>query len=366
MSRNDIKIALEGFEIKVKNYPKKPKVLIVELTSDCNMKCRYCYRNTWSEEIGYMSEEMFDIVLKNAVDAGVELINFAGFGEPTIHPRFCEWVRRCKELGFEVSVNTNGTMLLKYMDTFMKYVDYIVVSLHEPLNDLTLNGLKELSKRKFAARSVKPYVIGVIVLHKDNIGIVKKIPELQADLELFKVVVSNVIPTSPEFSDKVVALDPKLSDAARDALALSTPGTMTITCDMKPQFPRACEFVRYSAVVVLWNGKVAPCYYLAKKFRVYYFGVEKVIEPFIVGDLSKERLIDIWNKPEYVMFRLKNAISAFPTCLTCSFVEFCTFYSEASCDCWGNDPTCAPCPFRLNLTSCITDPREYIKMAIGC
>ncbi|MBK9091058.1 MAG: hypothetical protein IPL90_19285 [Holophagales bacterium] len=61
----------------------------VEPTNACNLACRTCVRNIWSEQSGFMAEDTFDAVLEGLASfARRPSVFFGGFGEPLAHPAF--------------------------------------------------------------------------------------------------------------------------------------------------------------------------------------------------------------------------------------------------------------------------------------
>ncbi|MDR2487498.1 MAG: radical SAM protein [Clostridiales Family XIII bacterium] len=84
---------------------------VAEITSDCNMECPVCLK-TPGDEFG-MTPEAFRHALSRLIEyeGSVPLLNLSG-GEPTVHPRFPEFLRICKEMGvIQPSVSTNGLKL---------------------------------------------------------------------------------------------------------------------------------------------------------------------------------------------------------------------------------------------------------------
>ena len=92
----------------------------VDLTNRCNMRCPICFAN--ANEAGYVYEPDYDTVVKMLEMLRSEepikctAVQFSG-GEPTIHPRFVDIIRKAKELGFaQVQAATNGIEFAKNFD----------------------------------------------------------------------------------------------------------------------------------------------------------------------------------------------------------------------------------------------------------
>ncbi len=88
------------------------KKVYIEPTTQCNLNCRMCIRNTWDEPLGQMAEATFDRIIKSLrAFSPPPTIIFGGFGEPLSHPRIAEMVAAVKELGAPVELITNATLL---------------------------------------------------------------------------------------------------------------------------------------------------------------------------------------------------------------------------------------------------------------
>jgi MoaA/NifB/PqqE/SkfB family radical SAM enzyme len=104
-------------------------VVDIELTSRCNADCSFCPREQ-SHSLGLIDDATFTAALQRAVeyrDALLEFgtkhpghfdlpeqtlwLSFCGMGEPLLHPRIVEYVRRAKEAGLRPIINTNGALL---------------------------------------------------------------------------------------------------------------------------------------------------------------------------------------------------------------------------------------------------------------
>lgn len=96
------------------------------LTTHCNMACPDCVAGITRMDKADKKFYDWDYILMSAKYLyGIDRINLTG-GEPSIHPKFSEWVPKLKELfGCKVlSVWTNGTMFRKKPDVW-QYFDEI-------------------------------------------------------------------------------------------------------------------------------------------------------------------------------------------------------------------------------------------------
>jgi pyruvate-formate lyase-activating enzyme len=84
-------------------------VALISLTTFCNAHCRFCcvLDILNRPELNPEDEAIFARIA-DARAQGCTTLGFTG-GEPTVHPRFAEFCRRGRELGFaSITINTNG------------------------------------------------------------------------------------------------------------------------------------------------------------------------------------------------------------------------------------------------------------------
>jgi MoaA/NifB/PqqE/SkfB family radical SAM enzyme len=98
--------------------------IVIELTNRCNLSCGHCFDERHAAT-GELSPEIIEKVLCEGKDCGIEQVSFTG-GEPTIHRRFKEIIRRTCETGYLFSFVSNGAnfpgiypLLVEYRKGFM-------------------------------------------------------------------------------------------------------------------------------------------------------------------------------------------------------------------------------------------------------
>lgn len=114
------------------DYPGKISAII--FTQGCNFKCPYCH----NPELGgkcnftpYESSAIFGF-LKSRIGK-LDGVVITG-GEPTIQKNLPEFIKKIKDMGFSVKLDTNGThpeMLEKLLDGNL--VDYIAMDIKAPI-----------------------------------------------------------------------------------------------------------------------------------------------------------------------------------------------------------------------------------------
>jgi radical SAM protein with 4Fe4S-binding SPASM domain len=81
----------------------------IEITSRCNERCVHCYI-PHQDKLHDMEESLFNNVLEQCREMNVLDLTLSG-GEPMLHPRFTDFLRKLREYDFTVAILSNLTML---------------------------------------------------------------------------------------------------------------------------------------------------------------------------------------------------------------------------------------------------------------
>lgn len=97
---------------KFANLPEFPRFIDVELTNLCNFRCLMCPTGNLSQkrDKGFLTDALFLKLLDEVEPRGTPL-RFIRFGEPTMHPRFADYVQMAKARGLLCHLNSNGSKL---------------------------------------------------------------------------------------------------------------------------------------------------------------------------------------------------------------------------------------------------------------
>jgi len=106
---------------------KNTKVLIAELTKDCNSLCTHC--SYWKNKSNcYLDINYFKKVFDEMKNNGLDTVMLTG-GEPLLHPNLLEMLRLISQDGVKIKLASNGLLLDKYYEDIMCLADEIVISL---------------------------------------------------------------------------------------------------------------------------------------------------------------------------------------------------------------------------------------------
>ncbi len=349
----------------------RPYEAMIEVTMKCNLKCIHCFRNNLMEDLGEMELSDFKRVLSNAERAGIKKVVFSGWGEPLVHNDILEMLRLCKERGFTVLLNTNGTLLREYANDLVKLgVDEIVVSvdavsheLYESIRvggeiDVVTEGLIKIKELMLGKGIWKPSVSIQFTLNRRNVKELRKLIEYARIVGATHVFISNVIPLSTKSEEKIACYlsDDCLYEVKRlgmDLAKISLETKVLITLpSMSISVERSCPFITKKALFIRWDGGVSPCIYYSHNWRSAFMGVERRIKAVIFGNALKQDLRDIWLSDDYVRFRFRTYFFSMPSCLDCPLVNYCDYTLSNENDCWGNSPTCSHCPYSHGMVRC--------------
>ena len=252
---------------KVKNWltTGKASPILVEIapTGYCNANCPWCFFQ------GKLGKEKIDrgVLLRTLSDfskLGLEAVNWSGGGEPTLHPNFSEFVLEANRLGFKQGLFTNGYQEIPHQDKF----SWIRVSLtnqgFDPIIKPTvkfgicLNHILSYTEDSLNSicKQAKDFGASYFQVRPALMGGHKKQPILTPPLFLKKNDTRNF---------KVYVTEYKYDQA------------------IKPKTYKDCYGYHFCPSVD-WHGKLSVCLYLTLE------------QSYILGDLNKESLLDLWTK----------------------------------------------------------------------
>ena len=111
----------------------------IELSSICNLACRYCPHPKLERPKEHMSWETFERTLEHVayyVEKGTQgEVSLTGIGEAILHPRFVEAVFRVREVigGRQITLATNGVEMTPDLAEVLSHLRVVTyVSTHRP------------------------------------------------------------------------------------------------------------------------------------------------------------------------------------------------------------------------------------------
>ncbi len=362
----------------------------IEVTNLCNLDCITCMRNVWGEQSGRMSDETFERIFE--VLSGMSplpTVFFGGYGEPLIHNRLLEWIKRIKALGARVELITNGILLTEELSLqFTRAgLDMLWVSLDgatpESYEDVRLGSslptvienLRAMRRVRYKATDIdntKPNLGIAFVALKNNIADLPEVLRLGTSLGAKQFSISNVLAHTPEIHEQVLYKrtvrnpatrhtesfpvvnlprmdwDPLTKDALVDVFArkyrLELAGyEVNRTVD-------SCPFIEQGSTAIRWDGSVCPCLPLLHTNQNYFGTQLRRVQTYALGNVLENDLLEIWNSQTYADLRKRVQRFDFSPCTFCSGCELSSDNVE---DCLGNTGlACGGCLWAQGVIRC--------------
>lgn len=105
----------------------KPSLAQIKITNKCNQRCCFCYEGCSPENNSPdLSIDEWKYIFEKLRNGGIYNLNFSG-GEIFLYKGIKELFKYARELGFNITANTNGTI---EFSECIPYIDEIVFSIH--------------------------------------------------------------------------------------------------------------------------------------------------------------------------------------------------------------------------------------------
>lgn len=367
--------------------------LYIEITTACNLDCIMCVRRAWHEPIGSMSHAVFVALMEQVAELPAPpTIHLSGFGEPMAHPHFLEYVQLAKAAGAKVEATSNGTLLDERMARALLDLDLdrLVVSLdgasaasfegirergsfQQVIDNLhTLKQLRMHGTGRRGGRHANPQLALAFVAMRENVADLDKLPRLANQLGAWEILVSNLVPHTPELEHEILysrSLTACAYRASRWVPSLSLPkldfnadtleplaGVFNSTASLTmggislSACNDTCRFAQEGFAAVRWDGEISPCLSLLHDHPEYIRGRRKDVTHHSFGNIKRQSLLEIWDSSQYAGFRERVRAFHFSPCTTCGGCERFPFNFE---DCTGNDfPICGGCLWAQGFVQC--------------
>lgn len=367
-------------------FSTKPSLskLYIEPTTQCNLQCRTCIRNSWDELIGSMDMAVYRKLISDIKEfSTLNALAFWGIGEPLAHPEIVNMVALAHEMGLKTEVITNGHLLDEYMAKgfIQAGLDTLVVSVDgTSFVDIRQGGdLLRVEENIRALNTLRAKNIGKIpniglefVIMKSNINQLPELAERARSMEADFIMLTNLLPCTEDMKDEILYWisatindneeRPKRSEelifprmdlrteylTPLKALLKKLDKPMPNKLDLPQEY--CCPFIEKGSAAITWSGDVSPCIALMHSYHCYILGREKLVKKYSVGNIAQEKIGDIWNKKNYQSFRERVFNFNFSPCVQCSG---CSYSETNEEDCFGNaHPVCGDCLWARSILLC--------------
>lgn len=306
---------------KKSRIPDKLNMVVVEITTYCNLKCSGCVRTIMTDEDTWSNKHMAVEDFRKVVDALPPAMLFVpqGIGESTMHPKITELIGIAKKSGKFDRIEINTNALVRAVDFYATLfdaglsdltvsVDTLDPDLIEKLRAETDIPKLEARLREFSERF--PKRIGVrVTVSKGNVA---RLPDLFARLSTlgkFNVWLQ------PFFD---MGYGAGVLDAA-EAHGLTANAVQwgrdypNLTITPEPFFPSAevCPSPWVSPAITV-DGELKPCCMILHQEKISF------------GDVLKVPFKDLWKSEDIEKFRNSFQKKSPDCCARCPYYEFRT------------------------------------------
>ncbi|MDW8034870.1 MAG: radical SAM protein [Candidatus Korarchaeum sp.] len=137
----------------------RPEWIVWIVTGQCNLSCPYCYATYYQGEQP-LKGEVLRKVLEDARSTGIEYINYTG-GEPLIRDDMLNIIKETVDLGIEVSLFTNLTLMREEVASELSKREVFVMT--------SLDGPRDVYEAVKGIGTWKRFLRGIKSLKKFNL-----------------------------------------------------------------------------------------------------------------------------------------------------------------------------------------------------
>lgn len=271
----------------------RPNFAQVELTRNCNFRCKFCFENCDAKD-KYTDKppEMWKMVIDKLYDLGIKKIHFSG-GENFLYPYFKEILKYSKEKGLINLINTNGSFDISGI---LNYSDEFVFSLHgyKEIND-EITGFKGSFERTIdniekALNSQKKVSVNTVLIKENFENYEKLYSYLEEKFDNLTYSPTMAIPcyTGKRFDSLSIQINRKniekyltyIKKIGQEKIVYKH-GLYGLLGEEKKHMQMPVCAAGKSKLIIKYNGNVYPCNFFQT-------------DEFLCGNVFKEDLKEIW------------------------------------------------------------------------
>lgn len=295
--------------------------LQIEVTSRCPGKCTYCPHTTKSAVWRSRTMEDATFALLAPLIKKSKRVHLQGWGEPLVHPRFFDYAKAAARTGCAVSTTTYGLALTeenaaKLIKSGIDIVAFSLTGVDDASNaaragvpfSKVYEGIRRLNKAKRITGSEYPHVHLAYLMRASRVEKVSGLPDLMERLDVPVAVVSTLdyIAAPGHEKEAYAAHEAEKVERARQLLHAAAEKAAVSGRTIHYSLPgehgrRECSEHVQSCMYIDAEGVVAPCIYV----NLPTDEEDPCRRAF--GSVHGEKDMDIWNDPNYALFRRRLA-----------------------------------------------------------
>lgn len=355
------------------------KSLHWDITKNCNLRCKHCYN---AEK--YFNEQS-DVFMENEMNLEqcihtVEYFSGAGFGhihflggEPLASPYIFNVIKRAKELGLIITINSNACLLTPEtqqilidlgVDQFAASLDGCTALVNDSIRgngtfEKVVNNMKQLNERTKIYNSSLETAL-VFTLTKKNLHELILLPSLAEEIGVDLIALTTFIESGQgQKNHDVFQID---FNTICDAIDLMVSKELTkhripLQIDMRPRF---CEYlsVAYNAPVI-YNLKNSLC---CAGEDVWYLEANGNVHPCLIFQLESGKIALENNVYQKETININSA--EIENVKKSKYWD--TFIKAKHNFRTGKIPTCRECRYVNECQPCFCDYGEYNRLIMEC
>ncbi len=306
---------------KKPRVPDKLNMVVVEITTYCNLKCSGCVRTIMTDEDTWSNKHMAVADFRKVVDAlpSAKLFVPQGIGESTMHPKITELISIANQSGKFDRIEINTNALVRAVDFYATLFDAGLTDLTVSVDTLDEKLIAQLRAEtdipKLEARLTEfserfPDRIGVrVTVSKGNVTHLPDLFKRLSSLGRFNVWLQPFF----DMGYGAGVLDRAEAQSLNDNAAQWERDYPNLKITPEPFFPSAevCPSPWNSPAITV-DGQLKPCCMILHQEKINFGNVLKV--PFK----------DLWAADEIEQFRKSFVKSSPDCCARCPYYEFRT------------------------------------------
>ena len=266
---------------------KPPKVLSVEVTSRCNLNCPFCLvglqnalpsteHDLLPRGLGDIELSLYEKIVGDAVEFGIETMQLHFQGESLLHKQFPDMVRIAKERGLMTQAFTNGLPLTEKMAE-------AILNAGLDMLRFSVDGVSEEVYQKNRVGGQFARVFRNMKMLKE------KVRERNSPIRLEWQIIAMRNNEHELDRARIMAREIGYNFFVKTFAVTDPASTPLNSAYQRKLHIKLCADI-YRAIFVYYNGDVVPCCY-------------DLEGKAIVGNLSRQTLLEIWKSPKYTELR---------------------------------------------------------------
>lgn len=293
----------------------------IEITTRCNLQCKYCARSMIKRQGEDMPCDLFVRILDLLPHA--YRITLVGLGEPLMHPKVVDFVAHASSTKRRVALVTNAMLLDERMSSDLIHagLDSIAFSIDEPNQEVAnavrkgtdFNRVIQNIKGFVDAAKEKPKISKAVfsAVSMENVGHLKDIIDVVADLGVHVLMLSDLNFMQNAGQSLCCNLDENLTEQVREAIAYAFSKNLPVlSVRAIEEFGLAARYHDFLLLppsqLYMRSERHAWCMSPWQTVPVDVHGNVAVCDcqpENIVGNLFHEPFSDIWNGEKMVAYR---------------------------------------------------------------